>query len=113
MTAHGRTAQVTTTYFDGFRNEALLGIQGFDADKKALATAAAIFARTRRMLELAGLGDYSETYTEVLGASGAALEEVYRRAQRLRHRVPAGLLHSFPDVVEDVVRLPRPVQVSM
>jgi hypothetical protein len=62
------TYKVTTTYFDGFRSEMALVVQGIDADRKAYATANALFRRQRLMLEAMGLDDYSETNVEVLGA---------------------------------------------
>lgn len=60
--------KLTTTYFEGWRNEAVLVIAGIDADKKAYATAEALLSRQRRMLTSMGLSDYTEVNIEVLGA---------------------------------------------
>lgn len=62
------TYKVTTTYFDGFRSEMAIVVQGIDADRKAHATANALFRRQRLMLQAMGLPDYTETSAEVLGA---------------------------------------------
>ena len=62
------TYKVTSTYFDGWRNEALLVIAGMEADRKAQATGDALFKRTRAMLRAAGLADYTETRIEIIGA---------------------------------------------
>ena len=60
--------KTTTTYFDGFRNEALLVIAGIDADKKAHATANALITRQRAMLKAMAMPDYTEVNVEVIGA---------------------------------------------
>ena len=46
---------MTTTYFDGWRNEAVLVIAGADAARKAQRTGEALFERTRAMLAAHGL----------------------------------------------------------
>lgn len=61
------TYKVNATYFEGWRNEALLVIAGEDAGKKARATADALFARTSEMLRTRGIDDYTETSIEILG----------------------------------------------
>ena len=43
-------------------------VGGYDADRKARATARALFARQRAMLASANLGDYAEVNMEVIGA---------------------------------------------
>ena len=59
---------MTATYFDGYRNEALLCIAGLEADAKARRTGEALLERTRALLLANGHGDYTETHLEVLGA---------------------------------------------
>lgn len=60
--------KVCATYIDGFRISAQLTIVGIDAVAKAQRTGEAIVARTRELLQAAGLGPYSATRIEVLGA---------------------------------------------
>ena len=59
--------KVSATYQDGFTCAAVLAIVGFDAAAKARRTGEAIFARTSRMLQQQGLGDYTDTNLELLG----------------------------------------------
>lgn len=75
VSVHGARGQaptplykVSATFAKGFRCTAQLTIVGFDAVRKARRTAEAILARTRRLFAAQGLGDYSETQVEVLGA---------------------------------------------
>ncbi len=62
------TYKVSTTYSDGYRNQALLVIGGAEAAAKARATAETVLARTRKMFAARNLGDYSETRIECVGA---------------------------------------------
>ena len=62
------TYKVSTTFRDGYRNQALLVIGGHDAAAKARRTGEAVLARTRRMFQARNLGDYTEARIEVLGA---------------------------------------------
>ncbi|NUT15913.1 MAG: DUF1446 domain-containing protein [Cupriavidus sp.] len=66
--APGPCYKVSATYLDGFRCNAQLTIVGIDAVAKAERTAEAILARTRRLFAENGLGDYTRTRVEVLGA---------------------------------------------
>jgi len=63
------TYKVSATYADGFRCAAQLTVVGHDAGRKARRSAEAILVRTRAMLARAGLGDYSATEVDVLGAA--------------------------------------------
>ncbi|WP_028102223.1 acyclic terpene utilization AtuA family protein [Pseudoduganella violaceinigra] len=63
------TYKVSATYADGFRSAAQLTIVGHDAGRKARRSAEAILARTRAMFSRAGLGDYTATHIDVLGAA--------------------------------------------
>ena len=62
------TYKVSTTFRDGYRNQALLVIGGMDAAGKARRTGETILARTRKMFQARNLGDYTETRLEVIGA---------------------------------------------
>ncbi|WP_426168977.1 acyclic terpene utilization AtuA family protein [Pseudoduganella sp. R-34] len=62
------TYKVSATYADGFRSAAQLTVVGHEAGRKARRSAEAILARTRAMFARAGLGDYSATHIDVLGA---------------------------------------------
>jgi len=69
--------KVCTTYADQWRGGHLLSLYGIDANRKAEKLAAAIFAASRRTLQLYGLPDFSETSVEVIGAEsqyGAAAQ---------------------------------------
>ena len=59
--------KVSATYPDGWRCVVNLSLIGGDAKGKAVRTAEAIIARTRRMLTDRGFGDYRLVYSEVLG----------------------------------------------
>ena len=61
--------KVSATYSDGFRCAAQLTVVGHEASRKARRSAEAVLERTRAMLMRAGLGDYSATNADVLGAS--------------------------------------------
>jgi len=60
--------KVCATYVEGFKISAQLTIVGFDAVAKARRTGAAILDRTSAMLDKAGLGPYTASNLEVLGA---------------------------------------------
>ena len=60
--------KVCATYMDGFRTSAQLTVVGFDAVAKARRTGEAILQRTAEINVAAGLGAYSATHVEVLGA---------------------------------------------
>ncbi|TAM42872.1 MAG: DUF1446 domain-containing protein [Burkholderiaceae bacterium] len=62
------TYKVCATHVQGFKTSAQLTIVGFDAVAKARRTGAAIIDRTTALLQAAGLGPYSATHLEVLGA---------------------------------------------
>jgi hypothetical protein len=61
--------KVTATYADGYRCNAQLTVVGIDAGRKVRRTAEAILERTRALFAQQGLGDYSATHIEVLGAA--------------------------------------------
>ncbi len=74
--------KVSATFADGYRCTAVLIIAGIDADAKARRTAEAILARTRRLLLEAGLGDYSQTHIDIIGAEAGFGSQRRRDAPR-------------------------------
>ena len=60
--------KVCATYVDGFKTTAQLTVVGFDAVAKAQRTGESVFERTSAWLASAGLGPYTATHLEVLGA---------------------------------------------
>ena len=60
--------KVSATYPAGFRCNAMFMIGGLDAAAKGRAVAEAIIARTRRLFEQQGLGDYLAVDIDALGA---------------------------------------------
>jgi hypothetical protein len=73
--------KVSATYADGYRSSAQLTIIGFDAERKARRTAAAILERTRDLFKRFGLADFSATHIEVLGAANSYGPHVKAAAQ--------------------------------
>ena len=70
--ATGRPApdsyKVSATYADQFRGGTYMTFYGIDADKKARALGEAIFEAARNSFNALGLGDFSETSIELIGA---------------------------------------------
>jgi hypothetical protein len=62
------THKVSATFRDGFRCSAAVMMGGLDAVRKAERTAGAILKKTGDLFETRGLGPFSETSVEVLGA---------------------------------------------
>ena len=62
------TYKVSATWVDGYRCLTTLLVKGIDAAPKARAVARAILERTGRILARDGLGPYTETSVELLGA---------------------------------------------
>ena len=77
--------KVCATYMQGFRISAQLTIVGFDAVAKARRTGEAIIGRTTALLEAAGLGQYTATHVEVLGAESCY--GPHARAQHTREAI--------------------------
>lgn len=69
--APGPCYKVSATYADGWRCVANITLIGGRAERKAHRVAEAILARTRRMLEARGMGDYRLVYSEVIGTEAA------------------------------------------
>lgn len=70
--ATGRPApdsyKVSATYADQFRGGTYMTFYGMDADRKARALGEAIFEAARNSFSAFGLGDFSETSIELIGA---------------------------------------------
>jgi hypothetical protein len=62
------TYKVSATYPGGFGCIGTMVVAGFDAVEKAQRNGAAILKKTRRMLAAAGLGDFSQTAMQIVGA---------------------------------------------
>ncbi|MDM4771476.1 acyclic terpene utilization AtuA family protein [Solimonas sp. SE-A11] len=60
--------KVSATYADGFRATAQFMIGGIEAPAKAQRTGEALLARCRRLFAERGLGDFTETSIEAIGA---------------------------------------------
>jgi len=62
------TYKVSATYADQFRGGTYMTFYGIDADKKARALGAAVFAAAQNVFKAVGLPEFSETSIEILGA---------------------------------------------
>ena len=62
------TYKVSATQLDGFRCAGMMAIVGIDAAAKAQRTGEAIVERTRGILQLMGLPDYTAVHIELFGA---------------------------------------------
>ncbi len=62
------TYKVSATYPGGFGAVGTMVVAGFDAPAKARRNGEAILKKTRRMLGEAGLGDFSQTAMQIVGA---------------------------------------------
>ena len=60
--------KTSATYADGYRSGQVWTMYGRDADIKAEKLAESVFTRARMMLKHLGLGDFSETSYEIIGA---------------------------------------------
>ncbi|RIX73544.1 acyclic terpene utilization AtuA family protein [Acidovorax cavernicola] len=79
--------KVCATYVDGFKTAAQLTIVGFDAVAKARRTGEAILARTGALFAQQGIGPYSGTQLEVLGAESCYGPHAQTQAQQIREAV--------------------------
>ncbi|WP_051048564.1 acyclic terpene utilization AtuA family protein [Robiginitomaculum antarcticum] len=70
--AHGLPAppayKTCMTYMDGYRAGTYLTLYGARADEKAQKLCDAAFARARKTMAMFGLGDFTETSVEIIGA---------------------------------------------
>jgi len=63
--------KVSATWVDGWRTVATISIVGRDAARKAERTADALLARARAAFAARGIGDFTATHVEVLGAEAS------------------------------------------
>ncbi|RUR66681.1 acyclic terpene utilization AtuA family protein [Variovorax guangxiensis] len=110
---HAPTAsyKVSATYVDGFKTAAQLTIVGFDAVAKAKRTGEAILARTGALFSQHGLGPYSGTQLEVLGAESCY--GPHARASQTREAVlRLAVTHPRKEALELFVREVAPAGTS-
>ena len=103
--------KVCATYMEGFRISAQLTIVGFDAVAKARRTGEAIVGRTTALLAAAGLGQYTATHIEVLGAESCY--GPHARAQHTREAIlRLGATHGRKEALELLAREVAPAGTS-
>lgn len=79
--------KVCATYVDGFKTSALVTIVGFDAVAKAQRTGEAILERVGELLRQQGLGPFSATHIEVLGAESPYGPHAQPAAAQMRETI--------------------------
>jgi Acyclic terpene utilisation family protein AtuA len=107
------TYKVSATHADGFRGGEMWTVYGRGAERKARKIADNALTRARRALQAQGLGDFTETSVEIVGAEthyGAAREpRDYREVQlkiAARHPSQAGIGTLFREVVGSALAAP-------
>lgn len=112
--ARGRPAtdqcKVSATYADGFRATAQFMIGGIDAPAKAQRTGEALLARCRRLFAERGLGDFTETSIEALGAE--ATYGPHARAQTREVIVRVAARHPDKNALEIFSREMAPMALA-
>ncbi len=105
--------KVSATYAHGFRCSGQLTIVGLDAVAKAQRTGEAILARTRRLLQDAGLKDYGDSLIEVLGAESCYGPHKSAQVQTSREAVlRLTVTHSSKDALQLFAREIAPAGTS-
>jgi hypothetical protein len=105
--------KVSATYVDGFKAAAQLTLVGFDAVAKARRTGEAILARTGALFAQQGLGPYSATLIEVLGAESCYGPHAQAQAQHVREAVlRLAVTHARKDALELFAREVAPAGTS-
>ena len=105
--------KVCATYVDGFKTAAQLTIVGFDAVPKARRTGEAILARTGALFVQQGLGPYSGTQLEVLGAESCYGPHAQTQVQHIREAVlRLAVTHPRKDALELFSREVAPAGTS-
>ena len=105
--------KVSATYTHGFRCSGQLTIVGLDAVAKAQRTGEAILARTRRLLQDAGLKDYGDSLIEVLGAESCYGTRKNAQVQTSREAVlRLTVTHSNKDALQLFAREIAPAGTS-
>lgn len=87
------TLKVAATWPDGFRCVALFMLGGLQAPAKASRVAEAILARSRKLMQVQGFADFTETSVEVLG-SEATYGDHARRDDTREVVVKIGVRHA-------------------
>ncbi|PIF75911.1 uncharacterized protein DUF1446 [Variovorax sp. 54] len=105
--------KVCATYVDGFKTAAQLTIVGFEAVAKARRTGEAILARTGALFAQQGIGPYSGTQLEVLGAESCYGPHAQPQAQQIREAVlRLAVTHPRKDALELFAREVAPAGTS-
>jgi hypothetical protein len=104
--------KVSATYADGYRSGVTMMIAGRDAAAKAKKTGEAILARSERMMQEAGLGRFSETSMEILGAESNYGAQS-RAAQSREVVLKIAVRHSNKDALQIFGREIYPAATSM
>lgn len=108
----GPQYKVSATYLDGFRCTAQLTIIGIDAASKARRTGEAILERTGELFAQQGLGDYSRTRIEVLGAEAAYFGPQARHADTREAVLRLAVMHPQKAALELFAREIAPAGTS-
>jgi hypothetical protein len=104
--------KVSATHPDGYRAAVTMMIAGRDAAGKAKAVGNAILARSRRLMQEAGFGDFGETSLEVIGAESSYGAQ--SRAQAAREVVlKVGVRHDNKDALAIFAREIYPAATAM
>lgn len=104
--------KTTVTATAGYRATAVFMVGGIDAAAKARRTAEAILAKTRRLLEADGFGDFTETSIEVLGSEATYGE--HGRGQGSREvMVKIAAKHDSKAALEIFTRELAPASIGM
>jgi len=104
--------KVSATYADGYRSGVTMMIAGRDAAAKARKTGEAILARSERLMNEAGLGGYTETSMEILGAESNYGAQS-RAAQSREVVLKIAVRHSSTDALQIFGREIYPAATSM
>jgi len=104
--------KVSATYADGYRSGVTMMIAGRDAAAKARKTGEAILARSERLMNEAGLGGYTETSMEILGAESNYGAQS-RAAQSREVVLKIAVRHSSKDALQIFGREIYPAATSM
>lgn len=102
--------KVSATYADGFRATAQFMIGGIEAPAKAQRTGEALLARCRRLFAERGLGDFTETSIEALGAE--ATYGPHARAQTREVIVRIAARHPDKNALEIFSREMAPMALA-
>jgi len=110
--APGNRYKASVTFQDGYRATATMMIGGREAAAKARRVASAILARTRRLFEARGWGDYRDVSVEVLGAESTYGPHA-RHAETREVILKIGVAHQAREALEVFAREIFPSATAM